>query len=38
MPELIRQVGFCRVCGNSVHSDQEFARLDGAVCHSECIG
>lgn len=37
MPELQRQIGFCLVCGNSVHGDEEFFKTDDGVCHRSCI-
>jgi hypothetical protein len=37
LPELVKQLGFCLVCGNAVHSDQEMERLENGVCHDECL-
>lgn len=37
MPALVKQVGFCLVCGNSIHSDDDFEESDNGACHTECL-
>lgn len=37
MPALVKQVGFCLVCGNSIHSDDDFYESERGSCHSECL-
>jgi len=37
MPALVKQVGFCLVCGNSIHSDDDFEESDRGSCHSKCL-
>ena len=37
MPALVKQVGFCLVCGNSIHSDDEFEKSERGACHDECL-
>lgn len=37
MPAVVKQVGFCLVCGNPVNSDQEFSSTEEGVCHADCL-
>ncbi len=37
MPELVKQMGLCLVCGNGVYADQEFDEAKGGICHAECL-
>ncbi|MFB6115129.1 MAG: hypothetical protein ABEK04_02470 [Candidatus Nanohalobium sp.] len=37
MPEVVKQVGFCLVCGGSIHSDQPFYESDNGCCHKKCV-
>ncbi|MFB6145025.1 MAG: DUF2175 family protein [Candidatus Nanohaloarchaea archaeon] len=33
----MKQLGFCRVCGNSVLADQEFTETDDGFIHESCL-
>lgn len=37
LPSIVKQVGFCLVCGNGVHSDQPFTQTEQGVCHETCV-
>ena len=37
MPALVKQVGFCLVCGNSIHSEDRFEKSKQGACHTECL-
>ncbi len=37
MSELIRQVGFCLVCGSGVYADQTFTETDQGYAHKKCL-
>ncbi|WP_414838188.1 DUF2175 family protein [Candidatus Nanosalina sp. VS9-1] len=37
MRTLVRQVGFCLICGNSVHSDQMFYDSEEGCVHASCL-
>lgn len=37
MPTVVKQLGFCLVCGNSVLADQEFVESSDGYCHENCV-
>ncbi|MFB6242150.1 MAG: hypothetical protein ABEJ36_05125 [Candidatus Nanosalina sp.] len=37
MPTLVRQEGFCLICGNSVHSNDEFVDSERGCVHEKCL-
>jgi hypothetical protein len=37
MPTLVRQEGFCLICGNSVHSDDAFQDTERGCIHQKCL-
>jgi hypothetical protein len=37
MPELTYKLGLCVLCGDRVHSDDQFIKTSDGYCHRDCI-